>query len=152
MRQPDYAGARTSFIEGDVLNFRMDISKTIPAAAISSISVVSFKESVLHPSVSLATLKVTTPEPCGEPNTLCFTFDTSQLTDIPDEPETDLTFVVIVQIDFSGISKKRAILEISNYQLTTGATAVQEPSDTGSSLSVLILGSILVSLVSYLVM
>lgn len=150
MKQSDYSSNRSSFIEGDVLNFSLEISRSIPTAAISSLYVMSFRETAFHNGISMATSKVTSPSgPCSSPSTLCFTFDTNQLTAIPDETAVDLTFVVIVQIEYSGIFKKRAALEMSNFQLSYDATLLQDTSNSGSSNTFI---SLIFVLISYLLL
>jgi len=147
MTQSDFAVTRNSFVFQDDLDFLVKIAASIPQAAISGISVVSFTETTLHGALGnleAAVIPVTTPaSPCASPNALCFTFDSSLLTNIPTALASatfkNLTFVAVVSIDYNGISK-RSVLEtswnwwsgskraVSSYSLNTRATVEADTS------------------------
>lgn len=123
----------TTFVEGDPLNFELQITQELDVASIAGISVVSFRETNYHYGITFAVTKVLEPAiPCGLPNAMCISFDTTQLTGVPDQPQTTLLFVMIIQVELAGIEKKRSILDFSNFQLTKEVTMLQNTPSAGS--------------------
>jgi hypothetical protein len=144
MTGSDFTGSTGSFVENDEVNFAFNILKELPEATISSITVVSFKEPTYHPGINFAVTTTTIPtNPCANPGTLCFNFDSSQLTNLPDSPSVVVTLVSIVQVEFTGL--KRAT-DLRNFMYSVNVTIQQsqdepelEPESTGSHFEIPIL-------------